>query len=244
MQTMPVVGVSGSIQSDEYKQYIPRVYLRSVLSSGSIPVLLSLDLDEPQIAACLRDLDGLLLAGGNDVDPMLFGESPAPELKQVDPLRDRFEIALIREAYRQTMPILAICRGIQTLNVALGGSLYQDLPTQYTSPEGGRAILHNQTAPPREPSHRVYFPEASPLRAVFGQESVKVNSLHHQAIKKLADPLAVCATAKDGVVEAVCDTQKPFVWGVQWHPERMENGAPIFAAFSRACAVYAGGKGR
>jgi gamma-glutamyl-gamma-aminobutyrate hydrolase PuuD len=242
MHTMPLVGVSGSIESDERKQYILRVYFRSVLKTNAIPVLLSLDMDREQIDACLSNLDGLLLAGGNDLDPMLFGESPSPALKQVDPLRDKFEIALIREAYRLRMPILAICRGLQTLNVALGGTLYQDLPSQYAAQDGANSILHEQAKPSHEPSHKVLLTLDTPLHAVFGKESLKVNSLHHQAIKQLAEPLSVAATAKDGVVEAAYDAHMPFVWGVQWHPERMANGAPLFAAFSRACAAYANGK--
>jgi putative glutamine amidotransferase len=241
---MPLVGVSGSIESDERKQYILRVYFRSVLKAGALPVLLSLDMDKEQIASCLSGMDGLLLAGGNDLDPMLFGESPSPALKQVDPLRDTFEIALIREAYQLRMPMLAICRGLQTLNVALGGTLYQDLPSQYAVQDSTNSILHQQTEPSHEPTHKVLLTLGSPLHAVFGKESLKVNSLHHQAIKRLAAPLSVAATAKDGVVEAAYDAQMPFVWGVQWHPERMSSGAPLFATFSRACFAYASGKER
>ncbi|MCE5343803.1 MAG: gamma-glutamyl-gamma-aminobutyrate hydrolase family protein, partial [Eubacteriales bacterium] len=123
-------------------------------------------------------------------------------------------------------------------------TLYQDLPTQYAAPEGGRTIMHKQRTPSQEPSHKVIFPQGSPLQAVYGKESIKVNSLHHQAIKQLAPPLSVCATARDGVVEAVYDPCKPFVWAVQWHPERLASGAPLFNAFSRACAGYVSGKER
>ncbi len=243
MQLQPVIGVSGSIEAKERKQYILRAYLKSVLRAEAIPVLLSMDMNEEQITACLARMDGLMLAGGNDVDPMLFGESPVPTLKQVNPLRDRFEIRLIRAAYRLDMPVFAICRGIQTLNVAMGGSLYQDLPTQYATPDGESAILHAQSARAHHPSHRVTLAESAPLRALYGSDTLMVNSLHHQAIKTIAAPLTVCATAEDGVIEAVYDATKPFVLGVQWHPERMEKGGPLFAAFTKACVEYAQAKG-
>jgi len=239
MRSLPVIGVSGSIDAKERKQYILRAYMKSVLKAGAIPVLLSMDMDEKQITACLERLDGLMLSGGNDMDPTVFGESPVPTLKQVNPLRDRFELRLIRAAYGLSMPVFAICRGVQTLNVALGGTLYQDLPTQYTAPNGDGAILHTQKSQAHHPSHRVNLAEGSPLRALYGAESVMVNSMHHQAIKKLAPPLTVCATAEDGVIEAVCDASRAFVWGVQWHPERMEKGGPLFGAFANACAEYA-----
>lgn len=235
----PLVGISGSIDDQEYKQYVPRVYLRSALKAGIIPTILSLDMNEEQISSCFERLDGLLLTGGNDLDPLLFGESPVQAINQVDPLRDRFEMMLVKEAYRRSMPVFAICRGLQTLNVALGGTLYQDLPTQYTASDGGRAILHTQTAPPQEACHRVHFTANSPLIGLYGRDKIKVNSLHHQAIKTTAERLTVCASAEDGVIEAVYDASMPFVWGVQWHPERMADGSPLFKAFAHACILYA-----
>lgn len=238
----PLVGISGSIDDQEYKQYIPRVYLQSALKAGTIPVVLSMDMSEAQIASCFGRIDGLLLTGGNDLDPLLFGESPVQAIQQVDPLRDRFEMMLVKEAYSRSMPIFAICRGLQTLNVALGGTLYQDLPTQYAASDGGQAILHRQTAPPQEPCHRVLFTEGSPLADIYHGDKIKVNSLHHQAVKTPAERLTVCATALDGVIEALYDANMPFVVGVQWHPERMADGAPLFEAFARACALYANEK--
>lgn len=238
MQTMPMIGVSGSLEKDERKQYIPRYYMTSILKAGGIPVLLSVDMDEAQIAVTFNHLDGLMLSGGNDVDPMLFGESPMTGLDLVNPVRDQLEMNLISEAYRRSMPILAICRGMQSLNVALGGTLYQDLPTQYSTPDGGRAMLHTQTSPDRFASHTIDLPQDSPLRQIFGDKIIGVNSFHHQAVKALAPALSVGARAADGVIEAVYDTHVPFVYGVQWHPERMTEGKPLFAAFVQACDQY------
>jgi len=244
MKTMPIIGVSGSIEKDESKQYIIRSYMTSILNAGAIPVLLSIDMDEEHIALCLDQMDGLMLSGGNDVDPQLFGESPASGLDQVNPVRDQLEMKLIDIAYQHAMPILAICRGLQTLNVALGGTLYQDLPTQYIAPDGGRAILHTQTSPSRYASHMITLDEGTAFRDIYGEASIGVNSYHHQAIKALAPGLTVCARAADGVIEAIQDTSKPFVYGVQWHPERMKEGAPLFEAFTNACKTYSITQGR
>jgi len=239
MKTMPIIGISGSIEKDESKQYIIRSYMTSLLDAGAIPVMLSIDMDDEHIALCLNQLDGIMLSGGNDVDPMLFGESPAAGLDMVNPIRDQLEMKLIDVAYQRSMPILAICRGLQTLNVALGGTLYQDLPSQYVAPDGGRAILHTQTAPSRYASHTITLDEGTPFRDIFGDTVIGVNSFHHQAIKALASKLTICGRAADGVIEAIYDAGKPFVLGVQWHPERMKEGAPLFHAFTEACTIFA-----
>lgn len=242
METMPMIGVSASIEEDERRQFINRNYLSRLLKAGGLPVMLSVDMDAEQISQCLQRLDGLMLSGGNDVDPMMFGESPASGLGAVSPKRDKLEMRLIKEAYRRQMPILAICRGVQSLNVALGGTLYQDLPSQYLSPESQPAILHSQTSPERYASHTVTLSQGTPLYTIFGADTIGVNSFHHQAIKALSPHLTVCARANDGVIEAVYDPQKPFVIGVQWHPERMKEGAPLFEHFVKACEAYATSK--
>ena len=240
MEQMPIIGVTGSIEDDEHRQFINSNYLTRLLKAGMIPMVLSLDMDAAQIALCLDRLDGLLLSGGNDVDPMIFGESPTTGLGSVSPKRDRLEMHIVTEAYRRKMPILAICRGIQSLNVALGGTLYQDLPSQYHAPDQQSPLLHAQTAHERYPSHKVTVTPDTPLFAIYQEHELAVNSFHHQAVKAVAPPLRVCARATDGVVEAVYDPDKPFVLGVQWHPERMKEGMPVFHAFEKACAEYAG----
>jgi putative glutamine amidotransferase len=235
MATLPMIGVTSSIEEDERRQYINANYLTQVLKAGAIPVVLSMDMDADQMSVCLDKLDGLLLSGGNDVDPMIFGEPPAKGLGQVNPKRDRLEMQLIRYAYERDMPIFAICRGVQSLNVALGGTLYQDLPSMYLSPDNEPAILHSQTAHERYASHSVELMADTPLRTLYGEETICVNSFHHQAIKVLAPHLSVAARATDGVIEAVYDAAKPFVLGVQWHPERMKEGAPLFRTFVASC---------
>lgn len=238
MKTMPLIGVSGSIEKDETRQNIMRAYMTCMLNAGAIPLLMSVDMDEEQIDLCMSQLDGLMLSGGGDIDPLLFGEAPVTGLDQVNPIRDQFEINLIRNAYRRQMPILAICRGLQTLNVALGGTLYQDLPSQYIAPDGGRAMLHIQTSLSRYASHPVTLEEGTPIHTIFQESSIAVNSFHHQAIKALAPSLTACGRAADGVIEAVYDASQTFVCGVQWHPERMVEGAPLFSAFASVCQRF------
>ncbi|MEA4999815.1 MAG: gamma-glutamyl-gamma-aminobutyrate hydrolase family protein [Candidatus Limiplasma sp.] len=243
MERMPIIGVTGSIEDDEHRQFINSNYLARLLKAGMIPLVLSLDMDSHQIPLCLDRLDGLLLSGGNDVDPMMFGEAPTTGLGAVSPKRDKLEMHVVKEAYRRNMPIFAICRGIQSLNVALGGTLYQDLPSQYRAADDHPPLLHAQTAHERYPSHKITVTPGTPLYEIFQEDSLAVNSFHHQAIKALAPPLTVCARATDGVIEAVYDTEKPFVLGVQWHPERMKEGMPLFHAFEKACAAYAAAHG-
>jgi len=238
MATMPIVGVSGSIKQDESGQFINANYLANVLAAGAIPVVLCLDMDAAQVAQCLDRLDGVLLCGGNDVDPSRFGESPAVGLGEVNPKRDRLENYVIAEAYRRGMPLLAICRGVQMLNVALGGTLYQDIPTQYLAHTGTQPLSHASLADASNPMHDVRVVQSTLLHTLYGADALCVNSFHHQAIKSLSPRLQVAARSADGVVEAVYDSTQPFVLGVQWHPERMAEGAPLFQAFAAACDRY------
>jgi putative glutamine amidotransferase len=170
----------------------------------------------------LKGLDGLLLTGGQDVAPSRYGEEPHPTVVQVSEARDAFEIALIAEARRRDLPILAICRGIQVLNVARGGTLVQDIPSQVTG-----ALEHNLTVPGHQPfalAHEVWIEKDSLLARLMREplgtsDTCEVNSRHHQAVKDLAPGLRTTATAPDGVIEAIEDPAVRFCLGVQWHPE-------------------------
>ena len=237
---IPMIGVCGSIDQEEYRQYIARDYLRCLAEAGSIPLLLSMDMTPFEVSVCVERLDGLLLAAGNDVDPMYYNEAPIVGLGEVNPLRDKAEIALIN-AFRKTgKPILGICRGLQILNAALGGTVYQDLPSQYAGANAAQLISHQQTSPARYASHRVSIKTDSLLYRLIECESLSVNSFHHQAVLKLAPALCACAYAEDGVIEAAEDASHTFTLGVQWHPERMTAVEPaaerLFAEFVRACS--------
>jgi len=193
-------------------------YARAVEAAGAEPVL-----REAVPGLKLGECRGLLLTGGSDVDPSLYGETPVPETEPPDPDRDSAEAALIDEALARDLPLLAICRGMQILNVHLGGSLVQHLPT---------AARHVRRTPDKSlPAHRVTIEPGTLLSSIAGSEIWEVNSRHHQAIARLAPGLRVGARdAEDGTIEAVELPQRRFVLAVQWHPE---NQAPTEAGQRR-----------
>ena len=243
MVEYPFIGVSGSINAEETQHFLVRKYMRAIVASGGVPLMMSPDMDGRQLSACLDRMDGLLLAGGNDVAPELFGQEPIDGLSEVNPLRDQFELRLIREAVARGTPVLGICRGIQVMNAALGGTLYQDLPGQYGAQAGHPPIKHTQTCPGRYASHGVRVMEGTLLSRVEGAESFRVNSFHHQAVWEAAPELRVCALASDGVIEGVEHVALPFFLAVQWHPERMYDtdaqAGALFAALIAAACEYA-----
>ena len=183
-----------------------------------------------RLGAILHKLDGVLLPGGVDVDPAHFGEEPIPQMGEVSLERDEVELFVARYTALHGIPTLGICRGIQVMNVALGGSLYQDLPAQ-----GFGTIQHSQKAEPPVLSHSVEQAGPSPLNRLF-EPRFRVNSYHHQALKDLAPGLHPVATAPDGIVEAVVLEGHPFYFGVQWHPELLPEQWGIFQALVEAAA--------
>jgi len=198
----------------------------------------------------LKEMDGLLLTGGDDVAPTRYGEEKHPTVKVVAPERDDFEIALVLEARKRGLPILAICRGIQVLNVAAGGSLVQDIPTQVSG-----ALEHKQIVPPHQPydlAHEVWLEKDSLLAKLMRErlsdaDSFEVNSRHHQSVKTLAPGFQVSGTAPDGVVEAIEDPAARFCLGVQWHPEnfwRTGEFRPLFEGFIEAANKVSQAAGR
>ncbi|HEX6989870.1 MAG TPA: gamma-glutamyl-gamma-aminobutyrate hydrolase family protein [Bacillota bacterium] len=193
---------------------------------------------EQAAAAVIAWVDGLLLTGGCDLDPYLFGQHPHPRLGRVSPRRDLWELALVRAALDAGRPILALCRGLQVLNVAGGGTLVQDLDSQLS-----RVIQHRQRSPAAYGSHEVRVHDGTRLRAIAGAEVIRVNSRHHQAVLEPAPGLVVSAVAPDGVIEALEGGGAGFVVGVQWHPEDMAGGPAsdsvaqrLFRAFVSAAA--------
>lgn len=208
-------------------------YLLRVREAGGIPVMLPPIGELP--GEILDRVDGLLLSGGEDVDPERYGAPRSPKLGDVDPLRDALELGLAAEAARRGMPVLAICRGVQVLNVALGGTLIQDLPSEQPS-----ETAHRQEAPSTEGTHPVSLSAGSRLAEIAGTDALLVNSFHHQAAKDVASQLRVAARAEDGVIEAL-EGPEGFMIGVQWHPEIQhgEFSIKLFAAFVEACRAYA-----
>ena len=217
-------------------------YVEGVAEAGGVPVVLPPVVGVRGAEALLEGLDGLLLSGGSDLDPGYYGERPVPELGVTLPERDAFEMALLEHALRRKIPILGICRGMQVLNVALGGTLYQDLPSQM---DHMVLLGHRQETPKWQPTHEVEVDGGSKVAEILGADELKVNSYHHQAIKKLASGLVAVAHAPDGVIEAVesGDLSKRWVIGVQWHAEAMREAGPehrnLFEAHVSAAERYA-----
>ncbi len=229
----PLVGIVPLVDEERESLWMLPGYMEGLTQAGAIPVMLPLTADREDLARLIEELDGVLLSGGHDVDPAIYGEEPLPQSGVPCTPRDEMEKILLELALEQDMPVLGICRGIQFLNAALGGTLYQDIPTQRPSD-----LEHHQTPPYDRPVHRVQLKRESPLAKLLGTETLEVNSYHHQGIKTLAPGLEEMARAEDGLIEAVWMPGKRFVWGVQWHPEfswkTQEASRRILKAFVRA----------
>ena len=189
-------------------------YMKGIEAVGGIPVMLPLTEDEKIIQTLVGQFDGFLLTGGQDVAPALYGEAVSDKCGEPCPERDAMETVLLKYALEADKPILGICRGIQFLNVYFGGTLYQDLPAEYTSD-----TEHHMTPPYDRAVHCVRLTAGSPLHALLEKDILGVNSYHHQAIRCLAPELLPMAYSEDGLAESVYLPDKRFVWAVQWHPE-------------------------
>jgi putative glutamine amidotransferase len=202
---------------------VPELYLESVVRWGAVPVILPVH--GPQGEDLIDRLDGLLLTGGGDVDPALYGRETRPEVSHVDEARDRMEIELVRRALELEVPVLAVCRGTQVLNVALGGTLIPDIPS-----EVGTEVEHWDLDRWDRPAHVVEVERESLLGELVG-DRIEVNSMHHQAADELGQGLWPVARAPDGVVEAVDAPARRFCLGVQWHPECLPPDHPGHGIF-------------
>jgi putative glutamine amidotransferase len=244
----PLIGVSTSelreartvhpLAQGEPRQHeiaLGLTYPEAVDDSGGLPVILP-PIEPEGVPELMGRMSGLMLSGGPDLHPSAYGAAVDVNLGPTEPELDHFELALLRHADALDMPILAICRGMQALNVARGGTLIQHLPDVV-----GGAIDHRQEIVGTRPTHWIRLKAGSGLAATLGRSRSKVNSFHHQALQRVGEGLTEVAWASDGTIEAVEDPSRPFVVGVQWHAEslarRLEHGA-LFAAFVAACSVY------
>lgn len=235
----PLIGITthpSSAGSDSADQSpAQQAYVDAVSRAGGLPVIIPLGLGEHTLRALFIRLDGVLLSGGGDIDPARFGAAPIQGLRSVDPSRDVLELQLARWAVEEQKPVFGICRGLQAINVALGGSLIQDIPSQHAG-----ALAHDAAERPAdEMAHPVRVEAESTLARLVGALDLEVNSSHHQAVLQLAPGWQATAHAPDGIVEAIeCDSH-PFALGVQWHPERLPqrtDSVRLFEAFVRACS--------
>ncbi|NPV26102.1 MAG: gamma-glutamyl-gamma-aminobutyrate hydrolase family protein [Firmicutes bacterium] len=219
----PVIGITCAQNANEDWFYLRNTYVKAIVEAGGQPILLPAVRNLELVPQYNQLIHGLLLSGGGDIDPAFFGELPHSGLGEICPERDAFEITLTRLALEGDQPILGICRGIQVIVIADGGTVYQDL----TSERPG-SILHQQKAPRYHPIHQVKLVEGTQLWRIFGQVMLTVNSFHHQAVKEIPGEFIISATAPDGVIEGVESTRHRFVLGVQWHPEAMWEQYPLF----------------
>ncbi len=234
----PVIGLTHSIQQDEKRLMMPMSYSNAVREAGGTPVLLPITRDDEVIEAYAALVDGVLVSGGDDIDPLFYGEDQLWSCGDVLPLRDEFEMKLIRTLLEKhpQKPLLGVCRGEQMLNVALGGTLYQDLKSQMPG-----CIAHQQHQPAPYPSHKVLINAGTKLHIIYGNTQIMTNSHHHQAVKEPAPGLLVTARAADGVIEGFEKPDHPYFIGVQWHPERLverkENALhkQLFKSFVDTC---------
>lgn len=234
----PLIGITACHEEKIYKTN--DTYIRAVLRAGGVPLLFPCAAGPDACRQLVAAVDGLLIPGGVDTAPQFFGEEPIPKVTCIDGEQDRFELELIRLGAEMGKPILAICRGCQIVNVAFGGTLYQDIPSQLPEAQGH----YQQTASRSEPYHTVHILPGSVLAAALGEKALVTNSYHHQAVKKLAEGFTACARTQDGVIEGI-ENGDGSILGVQWHPECMEERYPrfqgLFSAFieraAKGCAA-------
>lgn len=229
----PLIGISCSYDLQEGRFFLAEAYVNAVSEAGGVPVILPSIQGNRNISILTQNIAGLLLAGGGDVDPSHFNEEPCPGLGEITPERDKFEILVVRAAIRKKLPVLGICRGLQVLNIACGGTVIQHIPAAVTKP-----IKHSQKAPRWYPTHRVFLEKTSLLSGICGTECLNVNSFHHQAVKDPAPGFKITGVSSDGITEAMENPKYPFLMGVQWHPECMikndSNSRKLFKAFISA----------
>jgi putative glutamine amidotransferase len=211
---LPIIGISGTHATGGATQ-VNSSYIKSVLRAGGVPVVLPIN-DNPEVMRkMIASVDALILTGGEDVDPLKYFEEPLPVLETIDPERDSFDITLAKLAVERGIPVFGICRGHQVMNVAFGGTLYQDFPSQMKT----NVIKHRQQAPAWHGTHQVHLEKNSVLAKVLGKTTVMTNSFHHQAVKDMAPGFVATGHTSDGVVEAMEMKGNPQVFSVQFHPE-------------------------
>ena len=238
----PIIGIGSDVyvhEGERDRAFVYTNYTEALRRAGAIPVIVP---PQPENAAeIVAGLDGLLLAGGYDCDPGLYGEDRHPTVETMDERRQQNDLSLAKAARERGIPTLGVCLGLQVMNVAAGGTLIQDIDSAIET-----EIVH-ASEPEDRARHDVIVEDGTHLASILGARELNVNSSHHQAIRNVAKGLRVTAHAPDGIVEGLEDPRHPFYLGVQWHPEDLtgeESASRLFAAFVEAARAYAGSKKR
>ena len=216
-----------------FRKYMQSKYTASLRRAGAKAVWIETDDLDKAIQEMLL-CDGLLLSGGEDVNPTYYGQTATEKCGKIVPARDHAEMKMLEAFLSTGKPILGICRGEQLMNVYFGGTLYQDIPSQCPSD-----VAHRMAPPDHRTCHNCIVTPGSPLQTLTGRDTIDVNSHHHQSVKDVAPGFEVMGRCEDGIIESIYDPRKKFVWGVQWHPEKIwdieESSAQLFQAFIEAC---------
>jgi putative glutamine amidotransferase len=231
----PIIAILGAVDDDKTVT-LQNTYTRAIEAAGGLPLIIPYTENEESIAEYVKICDGFLFSGGCDIEPRKFGEDTLPECGKIQLYRDYIELEIFKRAFDEKKPIMGICRGIQLINVALGGTLYQNIPTQISTD-----IPHRQTEAKNQPSHSVKIFSDTPLMELISKERMTANSFHHQSIKSLGEGLEVMALADDGIIEAIYRNGENYILGYQWHPERLfdtdADNKALFDDFISACIV-------
>lgn len=232
----PIIGLTPQYDYERNRVWIGPNYLNAIRRAGGVPLLLPLQADKEELSVAANLCDGFLFTGGPDIDPFRFGEETIRQGGVVVPERDKMEEDLFDIVLQTGKPVLGICRGIQILNVFLGGTIYQDIPAQFPS---DLSIAHSQLSGNSVLSHSVLVKEDTLLSEILKKDYIKVNSFHHQAVRDVAPVLKVAGVSQDSLIEALYLPEHRFFLGVQWHPEHLydtnEDALFIFKAFIAAC---------
>jgi len=226
----PIIGITTFQEEKNKYSCISNNYIYSISAAGGVPVCIPLVQSEEDYDYYINVIDGIVFPGGVDVAPKNYGEEPLKEVRDTSPTRDESELKLFARAYEKKLPILGICRGSQLINVALGGSLYQDINNQLSD-----AFGHSPSeAPGDELYHSVNIVNGSRLHAILGTDKLHVNSFHHQAVKGVGRSLTAAAYSNDNIIEATESTEDRFLLGIQWHPECLTIRYPLFLKLFRS----------
>lgn len=217
----PLIGITAKQNFNERVLSVGEGYVDAVIKAGGIPYILPISINKDLNIDIINIIDGLILTGGEDIDGKYFNEDTHINAGNISPFRDEQEVFLAKMGLDKDIPMLGICRGIQVMNIAADGDIYQDMYSQLTEDERGRLIKHDQSAPKWYGSHKIKIEKKSKLYNIFKKEELFVNSFHHQAVRKIGNKLVMSATTNDNIIEGIESIENKFAIGVQWHPELM-----------------------